>query len=541
MMGNNTNLGKTTLRKKVGSGLFFAGFVAGIGAILLLYAARAYYVASVDEDTYISLRYARNLLDGNGLVWNPGGERVEGITNLLWTLILAGFAWLSGIGLPAVSLALGILCGALTLLVAYLWCRTEMISGGFSRSGATYGALTVPLLLVLAPGFVFYSASGLETPFFALLVTGGLYTLSRAGSLRWYAAGGAILGAAALTRPEGMLVLAFGIGACVLASGGGWVRKALACAIPGLAILLAATLWRLWYYGSPVPNTFFVRAKGLEVAEQWGWPYLVNAAYASWFPVAWLLAVGGALLSWKFLVRNLAVLSLVPVWCAYIVYAGGDYMPSFRLIVPLLPAVYALAVVGFARIYRTVLTPVGSPTSGKLAVLGLPVFALAMFAVLQMPVQLAAERQHKIDNDRWTEYRRSVGDALESRNPDALVAANAVGALGYYSDLRILDMLGLNNQHIARHGSKDPNLFPGHQVGDGRYILSREPDYIIPYGVKPIYRVDQTAPYFIGDRELASLPEFHAEYEPILIRLNNDVEEYGGQEASLFQRKAGTD
>ena len=157
------------------------------------------------------------------------------------------------------------------------------------------------------------------------------------------------------------------------------------------------------------------------------------------------------------------------------------------------------------------------------------------------PVQLAAERQHKIDNDRWTEYRRSIAEALESRDPDALVAANAVGALGYYSDLRILDMLGLNDSHIAHHGHKEAGQIPGHQVGDGRYVLSREPDYIIFHGIKPIYRVDSTLPYFIGDRELASLPEFRAEYEAVTIELNNDVEEYGGQEASLFRRKSGVD
>ncbi len=509
--------------------------------MLLLYAARAYYVASVDEDAYISLRYARNLIDGQGLVWNPGAERVEGITNLLWTLILAGVSWLGGLSLPAVSLALGTLCGALTLLVAYLWCRAEVAAGGLSWRGATYGALAAPLLLVLAPGFVFYAASGLETPFFALLVTGGLYALSRNGSLGWYAAGGAMLGASALTRPEGAMVLAFGLGVCVLAPGGGRIRRVAACALPGFAIILAATLWRLWYYGSPVPNTFFVRAKGLEVIEQWGWPYLVQGLQANWLPIAWLLAVAGALLSWRFLVRNLAILLLVPVWCAYVAYAGGDYMPSFRYLVPMLPVVYVLAVAGFARIYRAIPAPAGASSSAKLAVLGIPVAAIAAFVVLQLPDQLAVERQHKIDNDRWTEYRRSVGEALEARSPDALVAANAVGALGYYSDLRILDMLGLNNAHIARHGDKEPGQIPGHQVGDGQYVLSREPDYIIPYGIKPIYRVDSTAPYFIGDRQLANSPEFHAEYEAVTIELDNDLEQPGGQEASLFRRKSGVD
>ena len=40
------------------------------------------------DDAYISFRYARNLIEGHGLVYNPG-ERVEGYTNLVWTLFIA--------------------------------------------------------------------------------------------------------------------------------------------------------------------------------------------------------------------------------------------------------------------------------------------------------------------------------------------------------------------------------------------------------------------------------------------------------------------
>lgn len=41
------------------------------------------------DDAMISMRYAKNLTEGNGLVFNPGGERVEGYTNFLWVLIMA--------------------------------------------------------------------------------------------------------------------------------------------------------------------------------------------------------------------------------------------------------------------------------------------------------------------------------------------------------------------------------------------------------------------------------------------------------------------
>ena len=70
------------------------------------------YGLNVQDDAFISYRYAQNLVDGHGLVFNPG-ERVEGITNLLWTIGLAGVIRLGGDPLLASVLA-GVL-GALGL------------------------------------------------------------------------------------------------------------------------------------------------------------------------------------------------------------------------------------------------------------------------------------------------------------------------------------------------------------------------------------------------------------------------------------------
>ena len=43
------------------------------------------------DDAMVSMRYAKNLAHGFGLVWNPGGERVEGYTNPLWVLYMSLF------------------------------------------------------------------------------------------------------------------------------------------------------------------------------------------------------------------------------------------------------------------------------------------------------------------------------------------------------------------------------------------------------------------------------------------------------------------
>ena len=66
-------------------------FLIGAAAVIVGLAAAA-WVSWTCDDAFISYRYARNLVEGSGLVYNPG-ERVEGYTNLLWTLwIAAGLA-----------------------------------------------------------------------------------------------------------------------------------------------------------------------------------------------------------------------------------------------------------------------------------------------------------------------------------------------------------------------------------------------------------------------------------------------------------------
>jgi arabinofuranosyltransferase len=510
------------------------GAWAGLSALVGLFAAHAFWIAAVNEDAYISFRYAENFLNGDGLVFNAGAEPVEGITNLLWTLILAAGARVTGLELPALALALGILCGVLTLILAYHWCRTELESTGVSRIKTAYAALLAPALLVLAPGFTLYSGSGLETSPFALLVTCGLYALSRAGSLRRCAVAGALLGAAALTRPDGALVLALGLIACVL-RGKQRIGGAAAYALTGFSMLAVVTLWRVLYYGSPVPNTFFAKAGGFDVMQRWGWPYLMEATYSNWFQLAFLLALGAGLLNRGFLRRNLATLALVPVWCVYVVYAGGDYMPAGRFLIPILPALYVLAVAGGVTLGRTAYGLRRFSRRTKFLIVGLPLVALSAAMALQVPGNLRAELDEQAEEKQWVAYRQAVVRWLDSQGGDPLVAANAVGLLGYYSDARMLDMLGLNDSHIAHFGNRDPKSFPGHQVGDGRYVLAQEPDYIIPFSVRPEFQWGSTAPFFVGDKELAELPDFGKEYESLKVRLDN------GQDLSVLRRKPSAD
>jgi hypothetical protein len=86
---------------------------------------------------------------------------------------------------------------------------------------------------------------------------------------------------------------------------------------------------------------------------------------------------------------------------------------------------------------------------------------------------------------------------------DPLVAVDAAGAIPYYSQLRSLDMLGLNDAHISRRRTA---LFgrglQGHELGDGSYVLEREPDIVISgkWGGRSLD--------YVGGREMEADPRF---------------------------------
>src|SRR4051812_9442686 len=77
------------------------GLLLGAAAIYAVYALRNSFehegkrIFTLFDDAMISMRYARNLAEGRGLVWNPGEQPVEGYTNFLWTLWMAVLHWCS--------------------------------------------------------------------------------------------------------------------------------------------------------------------------------------------------------------------------------------------------------------------------------------------------------------------------------------------------------------------------------------------------------------------------------------------------------------
>jgi hypothetical protein len=494
------------------------------------------------DDAYISYRYARNLVEGLGLVYNAG-EYVEGMTNLLWTLLVAAGLAL-GFEAKVVGHALGVASGSAVLWLTYVYARS-----GLERSQAWVAGLA-PWLVLSFVSFACWATSGMETPLFAALCTATLaaHARKRPG---WTALAAFL---ASVTRPEGVLVAGVVFGFLVLET---WRerrwRALLWPAVYGL-LMLGVTAFRLAYFGSPVPNTFFAKVGGV--------PPLRGLYYTQGFLVAgvWLLLFP-TLIAVARDARWRPAAVTAAVFAAYVVGVGGDAFPHARFFVPVLPALAVMALRGAALAFA------GSRVAGGMAwaclaiVLGVNYFglytwgigacilalalawavaaawvrrrpapaatlALLLAAALQavevypslegkgvgLPgrrtraASLAQIRAYNERMERLAERRTQL--VVERDEREALVATGGIGAFGFHAGVPILDLFGLVDPEIARSHSARPTLAaPGHLRSNVEYVFARKPDYIlIPRrGAKMI-----KAPSFV---EVWAHPDLDAHYE----------------------------
>ena len=122
----------------------------------------------------------------------------------------------------------------------------------------------------------------------------------------------------------------------------------------------------------------------------------------------------------------------------------------------------------------------------------------------------------------------------------SLVALNTAGSTPYFAGQhRYIDMLGLNDPHIAKRHIEEIQLpwqrVPGHWKGDGDYVLSRQPDFII---VGPAEGTVASNPWFLSDLEMANDPRFAQDYALFRAQLDQHGAEIEGGELvfTYYQR-----
>lgn len=456
------------------------------------------------DDAFISFRYAGNLAEHGALVFNPHispPEVVEGYTNFLWVLVLAGGA---AVGLPPPDLApwLTRAC-ALGALAAATWltyvARRRLGAGGLRR---LEGRDLVPaLVLVAQPELMVWSHSGLETAAAAGLVVGAMAAWID-GRLR-LAAG--LSAAAVLTRPDAALPIAT-CGLTWLAVAGvvtlrrdghalravPWRRVAVAAAIFVVPVL-GHLVWRRAYYGAWVPNTWAIKSFGRLLRDANGVAYVEawNTAVRPW---VWLALL--PMLRPRHLVVALPAAAVV----GYGWWVGGDFMAYSRF--------YVVATVLTAVLGGWLLADAAAWVARTRPGLGFAAAAscLALGAGLAAMHGASARTRHDADTAKggWIDGRWEGVTAMdrfarvglvagawmrEHIEPQTLISVGAAGAVPYASGLQIVDGYGLVDPKIATLPGVKPHTGdkarPGHQIfAPSKYIKARDPSLLCHVGYR---------------------------------------------------------
>ncbi|WP_307828473.1 flagellar motor control protein ZomB [Antrihabitans sp. YC2-6] len=280
--------------------LYRAVFPAGIVVTALFFLWGGWERRWIADDGLIVLRTVRNLLAGNGPVFNMG-ERVETNTSAAWTYIVYAFSWLSQARLEYVVLTISLTLSVAAIVIGMIASAT-LYRARLSGSG---GLLLVPagaLVYIALPPARDYASSGLESCLvifwlaliFLLLVRWSVRPTPSVAStliLAFFA------GLGPLVRPELVLISVLALGLVFLSPQDRWTVRAAMVVVAG-AVPVGYQIWRMGYYALPYPNTAVAKdAAGSKWSQ--GFAYLWNLVlpYHLYFGVL-VVAIGGAAVVW---------------------------------------------------------------------------------------------------------------------------------------------------------------------------------------------------------------------------------------------------
>ncbi len=395
----------------------------------------------LSDDAFITLRYALNFARGLGLVFNPG-ERVFGCTEPLLALVLGGARWISGVPLPILATALHAI-GLLTL--------AALVLVGAARSGRILpGAMAGSLILILPFS---WSLQGFAWPWVASLLAGAALLVARRPALA-----GILAGLAVGFRPDALLGVVF-VPYLAGANHGDWRRPPWRF-IAGAAIaigLLALGAW-LWF-GQLLPATLAAKQAFAVGSERAG----TRSGFGFW-PAAWPV-FGRTFGKW---IAPVAVLSGLlgmarlcrtadPVYRTLVAFGAalaiaypilGVSFWSWYVILPLIALVLVLAQ------SLAPLTVRGGSLRPRL--LALPALLALLTAGALAIRQWRTGDSGDPSGPRVELYGRIGAWIAQSSPPTARIAAFEVGALAFYADRPVEDLLGLvSPQNIAAVAAGD--------------------------------------------------------------------------------------
>lgn len=467
------------------------------------------------DDSFITYRYARNLSEGVGLVYNFG-DSVLSTTAPLYAVLLTVLSFfirdfhILGILITVLSMGLG---GWFVhkLLPDYMPLGIRLWAG-----------------LVYVMSSLLWLSSGMETALWIMLVLAAidLYRTERWG---W---AGLLVGLATLTRADAALPgILLGITALVtsvnrIGTTGGWWHPLLRLGVAASIPLLVFVVWAWLTYGSPFPATLSAKSAqavlgisglGLNV-DMWEGLRLILRSLMQQSPLYVALALlmlfgmAGSLSRHVLLVVIWGGLHLV----AYIVLSVAPYRWYYA---PLVPGAVLLAACGLNYLHQRL--HIRGFRYGFLVVAAISIFPLiaqiTSFSKISDYLKIGGATDVMLPVVDWKAYRET-GEWLEQNTPaDATVGVAEVGQVGFYARRWMTDYLGL----------LQPDVTASLRRGDlYSWLVGYAPDYLVFQRFRGIGLV-------LYNLYIQDDPWFNANYQPVV---DFDDSRYAAGPVTIFER-----
>lgn len=449
------------------------------------------YEDAVIDDAFITFRHAQNIVRGFGFTCNPH-ERIEGTSSFLMTLlmIIPVFLHLDPLAFAQLVGRFAFSGCAVLAFFAVRSCLNEPI-------GIALGIAAAAMTASFASA-AFHSQSGLETPLYSFfLALGLLYYLRRfvsnqdPSSSKW----ALVMGLASITRPEGFAFFGVLFVAALFKQSRSQPnpRAALRDLVVFFAIFGTVTVFRRLYFGVWLPNPVLAKSGTVFQWEDFhpsailsALGYLGGADYHPFFAAEAICAIAGifSILTKPTRFAGIAANCLF-LGCAAVVMwngKGSDWMPYHRLMIP---SVVPLAVAAALGLRGLLFHP---DQSRAVSVLFASVLCVAVIGFASRPLRVDVFP---------TPYAqiREIGEHLaNTRLDDDVVVSDMGGILPYFWGIQTIDMMGLCDAYLARHG----RLFVGIGRFDAFYATIQEPTFFVftyPVGAATFFKTAAFAPY----------------------------------------------
>lgn len=488
------------------------------------------------DDAMISMRYARNLANGYGLVWNPGNIPVEGFTNLAWTLIMSVIHLITDDG--SIACFLVMLLSFLLVLICG-WCGHLMVRT-MPINKPIFASVSATALIVLSYPLMYWSLRGMEVAALAapLMIALLIMLMGQITPYKLFVATLSLIIAVSM-RPDAAVPVAAIIFFTLFRQDIPLASRIKIATLAGFTVgitMLAIAWWRYSTYIDIAPNTYYLKMTGTSVVlrlKTGMLAFMRLAIYNLWFVILIFFFSLSSLRKYSRSVFSL--LGIFGIVCVYSVYVGGDAWEGFRFpnryISVCLPLLLVASVVIVDRVItlrmsRNIFITSAVIALGYVVMLAIrssshPVYfgryslellaGIVTFILVGLFSGIGLVACHKqrhftakviIVATVWISMNGAAvlewcagnahgleGDVAattmsyqvkEATYSNATVLVTWAGATGYYIDRQMIDLLGKCDSTVARMKSKTIGFRPGHTKWDYDHsVFNLKPDIIL--------------------------------------------------------------